>query len=272
MTNYGWCFVVCWNVYEAHLQEVGLKYMIHVQMLNLALKDVKYTNKHIDSTLIDFRKEDVKHPLTNFLECWNRARAAAPPKNRNFLDRTKNCCMLARFQKNSLLLHSWRPPTHKTPYWVHFILKVPNPIYMFTCIEWMSNWLGFIVKVKLPIKHVINLKIKNITKTLFALRLYFLRLTISKGLCHSKMELKLVMYLLLIYYYIIVLLHTIVVNIFYFHKVLINLGEELSLNIHTIVDSRWIMLRILFASSLLKDETFVRLYTVTHSECKTFKK
>ena len=38
----------------------------------------------------------------------------------------------------------------------------------------MSEWaidLGFIVKVKLPTKHVINLEVKNITKPLLALRL-----------------------------------------------------------------------------------------------------
>ena len=57
-------------------------------------------------------------------------------------------------------------------YWVHFTLKVQNPIYIRSLP--LSKWAidsGFIVKVKWPIKHVINLEVKDIKNTLSASRL-----------------------------------------------------------------------------------------------------
>ena len=67
-------------------------------------------------------------------------------------------------------------------------------------------------------KHVINLEVENITKPSFALRLKKFMTYHWKGLCHSKMELKLTFYL-----FLICLFYNNLIKTFYFHKVFIDI-------------------------------------------------
>ena len=114
--------------------------------------------------------EDVKLPLTNFSECQNQARAGARPRNSG----PGRKLLPARprdFGKNWLLLHSWRSLTHKS----HIECTSPSRskiqyICPLPLRKWAMDW-GFIVKGKSPLKHLINLKVKNITKSYLALRL-----------------------------------------------------------------------------------------------------
>ena len=80
---------------------------------------------------------DVKVFPTNFWECQNRAGAAARSENKLFLDPTENCCPPARFRKNSLLLHFWRPLTHKP----HIECTSPSEFKIqYICSFSLSRW------------------------------------------------------------------------------------------------------------------------------------
>jgi hypothetical protein len=46
------------------------------------------------------------------------------------------------------------------PHWVHFTFKVQNPMYMFTSIKEISDWMGFHYQSETLIMHVIDLEVK----------------------------------------------------------------------------------------------------------------
>ena len=110
-----------------------------------------------------------------------------------FWTRPKTAARPPAFEKNSLHLHSWRPLTHKS----HIECTSPSRsnqyIRSLPLSKWAIDW-GFIIKVKLPIKHEINLEVKKYYKTLISIEVIIFATHHWKVPCHSKMELKLVMY------------------------------------------------------------------------------
>ena len=104
---------------------------------------------------------------------------------------------------------------HCNPYWVHFVTRSKiHCICSLPLSKWEIDW-DFLFEVKPSIKHVINLEVKNITKPLFSIEVVIFVTYHWKGLCHSKVELKLVLYFFYFFY-------NCLVDTFYFHKVFIH--------------------------------------------------
>ena len=128
-------------------------------------------------------------PLRTFRT--DRFGRAQPPvrEKKHFWPRPKTAARPPAFEKNSLHLHSWRPLTHKS----HIECTSPSRsnqyIRSLPLSKWAIDW-GFIIKVKLPIKHEINLEVKKYYKTLISIEVIIFATHHWKGPCHSKMELK----------------------------------------------------------------------------------
>ena len=72
------------------------------------------------------------------------------------------------FQKQ-IALAFWKTACSQIPYWAHFTLKVQNSIYVH--FPFLNKQLIGISILKCSQKHVMNLEVKDIIKSLLALRL-----------------------------------------------------------------------------------------------------
>ena len=83
----------------------------------------------------DSIREDDILPPTSLSEEVDSGRAAAPQRNRDFLDLPENFCPPCPIFKKIIIFAFLKVTSPQIPYWVRFISKVQNPMYMFTSIE-----------------------------------------------------------------------------------------------------------------------------------------
>ena len=91
-----------------------------------------------------FTWADTKPPPTNFQGEVDRGQGpqsstlGQPPKNKSeiFKSQPNKCCLIRLTLKKTIALASLKAACPYNPYWVHFILKVQNPIYLsiYTCV------------------------------------------------------------------------------------------------------------------------------------------
>ena len=122
--------------------------------------------KFLDPHLIT--KEDVKNPPPPRTFRTVRIRRGQSPDEKKSIFWTcpKTAARPSDFENTSMLLHSWRPLTHNSR------IECTSPSrseIQYICSLPLSKWAidcGFIIKVKPPIEHKINLEVKKYYKTL----------------------------------------------------------------------------------------------------------
>ena len=111
---------------------------------------------------------------------WKNLRFFEPDQKLSHVPRRKHCtCILEGHLSIDPILSALHLQGLESDLYVYFHLV--NKQFDWDCIP----------EVKPSVKHVLNLEVNNITKSLLAFRLSFLWLTIWRGLCQSKKKLKL---------------------------------------------------------------------------------
>ena len=113
----------------------------------------------------------------------------------DFLDPTENCCPPARFRKNHYpCILEGHLTTNPILSALHFQGPESN---IYVHFHWVDKQLtrSSFSKVKSPINHVINLEVRKYYKSLISTEVIIFVTYHWKGLCHSKRELKLVIWI-----------------------------------------------------------------------------
>ena len=135
--------------------------------------------------------ESIGRTLSTPVRTLGGVRSGRGQPSREKIDSTENCtpdfekihcsCILEGHSPTNPILSALHPQGPKSNIYVHFQVVSKQLVGVS-----LSKW-------KPPIKNVINLEVKNITKSSLALRLYFLQVTTWHCPCHFKRTLKLVM-------------------------------------------------------------------------------
>ena len=80
-------------------------------------------------------RKTISYPLRAILGRKSLSGASVPQRSRDFVDQPENHCPPRPTSQKTIALAFLKATSPQTPYWVHFISKVQNPIYMFTFIE-----------------------------------------------------------------------------------------------------------------------------------------